>query len=208
MAGLRFFAGPIVHRLSPLGLLAVSSVVAAIGLIFLSEAAGITILVAATIYALGKTFFWPTMLGVVSEQFPQGGALTLNGISAIGMLGVGIVGAVFLGNIQDRSIEQSIADYDQTNNTQLKTDYMSPQSGLFGEYYAIDNTALEGATEADRSTITEIQGDAKKGALSTVAIFPIIMLICYVGLILYFRSRGGYKPVMLDVSEAEREKVG
>ncbi|MEL7065550.1 MAG: MFS transporter, partial [Bacteroidota bacterium] len=91
MAGLRFFAGPIVHRLSPLGLLAVSSVVAAIGLIFLSEAAGITILVAATIYALGKTFFWPTMLGVVSEQFPQGGALTLNGISAIGMLGVGIV---------------------------------------------------------------------------------------------------------------------
>ncbi|MEL6695099.1 MAG: MFS transporter [Bacteroidota bacterium] len=208
MAGLRFFAGPIVHRLSPLGLLAVSSVVAAIGLIFLSEAAGITILVAATIYALGKTFFWPTMLGVVSEQFPQGGALTLNGISAIGMLGVGIVGAVFLGNIQDRSIEQSIADYDQTNNTQLKTDYMSPQSGLFGEYYAIDNTALKGATEADRSTITEIQGDAKKGALSTVAIFPIIMLICYVGLILYFRSRGGYKPVMLDVSEAEREKVG
>ncbi|MEO0581660.1 MAG: MFS transporter [Bacteroidota bacterium] len=208
MAGLRFFAGPIVHRLSPLGLLAVSSVVAAIGLIFLSEAAGITILVAATIYALGKTFFWPTMLGVVSEQFPQGGALTLNGISAIGMLGVGIVGAVFLGNIQDRSIEQSISAYDQANSTQLKTDYMSPQTGLFGEYYAIDNAALEGATEADRSTITEIQGDAKKGALSTVAIFPIIMLICYVGLILYFRSRGGYKPVMLDVSENEREKVG
>ncbi|MEL6133839.1 MAG: MFS transporter, partial [Bacteroidota bacterium] len=105
MAVLRFFAGPLVHRFSPLGLLAISCVVAAIGLVFLSEAAGIMILAAATIYGLGKTFFWPTMLGVVSEQFPQGGALTLNGISAVGMLGVGIVGAVFLGNIQDRSIE-------------------------------------------------------------------------------------------------------
>ena len=63
------------------------------------------------------------------------------------------------------------------------------------------------STVADRYSITEIQGEAKKGALSTVAIFPIIMLICYVGLILYFRSRGGYKPVMLDVSENEREKI-
>lgn len=51
---------------------------------------------AATIYALGKTFFWPTMLGVAAERFPKGGALTLNAIGGMGMLSVGVIGAVFL----------------------------------------------------------------------------------------------------------------
>jgi fucose permease len=74
---LRFFAGPIVHRLSPLGLLCVSAGIAALGLAFLSQATGIMILAAATLYGFGKTFFWPTMLGVAAEQFPKGGALTL-----------------------------------------------------------------------------------------------------------------------------------
>ena len=65
---LRFFAGPIVHKFSPLGLLAVSSIIAAIGLVFLSKATGLTIIAAATLYGLGKTFFWPTMLGVVLQN--------------------------------------------------------------------------------------------------------------------------------------------
>ena len=68
---LRFYAGPIVHRLSPLGLLAACAVIATIGLIFLSKATGVTILLAATLYGIGKTFFWPTTLGVVAEQFPK-----------------------------------------------------------------------------------------------------------------------------------------
>ena len=49
------------------------------------------ILIAATLYALGKTFFWPTTLGTVSEQSPKGGALTINAIAGVGMLGVGIL---------------------------------------------------------------------------------------------------------------------
>ena len=60
---LRFFAGPIVHRINPLGLLFVSSLVATAGLLMLgSSATGITIIIAATVYGAGKTFFWPTML--------------------------------------------------------------------------------------------------------------------------------------------------
>ena len=27
---------------------------------------------------------------------------------------------------------------------------------------------------------------------------PVIMFVCYIGLIFYFRSRGGYKVVVLD----------
>ena len=57
MMVLRFSAGPIVHRLSPLGMLATCSFIAILGLIFLSKAAGIMIFVAATVYGLGKSFF-------------------------------------------------------------------------------------------------------------------------------------------------------
>src|SRR5262249_5921613 len=95
MMVLRFFAGPIVHSLSPLGLLAVSSLLAIVGLYSLSFAAGAMIFIAATLYGFGKTFFWPTMLGVVSEQMPKGGALTLNAISGIGMLAVGTLGTTY-----------------------------------------------------------------------------------------------------------------
>jgi MFS family permease len=66
MMVLRFFAGPIVHAMSPLGLLAGSAVLAIAGLVLLSGANGLTMIFgAATLYAFGKTFFWPTMLGVV-----------------------------------------------------------------------------------------------------------------------------------------------
>src|SRR5690606_30763370 len=105
---LRLFAGSIVHRISPLGLLAVCSFVAAIGLYFLSQSAGIMILVAATIYGFGKSFFWPTMLGVVAERFPKGGALTLNVIAGLGMISAGVIGAGVIGFLQDSSIEKGI----------------------------------------------------------------------------------------------------
>ncbi|MBS1542017.1 MAG: MFS transporter, partial [Bacteroidetes bacterium] len=49
--------------------------------------------------------------------------------------------------------------------------------------------------EEEHSTVQGIQESAKKSALKTVAIFPVIMLVTYVILILYFRSKGGYKAV-------------
>jgi len=99
---LRFFAGPIVHKINPLGLLFVSAVLAVIGLFALgSFTTGFAIVVAATIYGVGKTFFWPTMLGVVSEQFPRGGALTLGAIGGIGMLSGGLLGGPGIGYTQD-----------------------------------------------------------------------------------------------------------
>jgi MFS family permease len=65
---------------------------AVIGLTSLAGASSlVAIFIAATVYAFGKTFFWPTTLAVVSEQTPKGGALTLNAIGGIGMLAVGIL---------------------------------------------------------------------------------------------------------------------
>jgi len=106
---LRFFAGPIVHSLSPLGLLCISAVLAIAGLSYLSFASGAAILIAATLYGFGKTFFWPTMLGVVAEQCPKGGALTLNAISGIGMLAVGTLGFPYIGALQaDKDIAATV----------------------------------------------------------------------------------------------------
>ena len=72
---LRFFAGPIVHKINPLGLLFASAIFGTVGLLLLGNVSGVALcVIAATVYGIGKTFYWPTMLGVVSERFPKGGA--------------------------------------------------------------------------------------------------------------------------------------
>lgn len=105
MMVLRFYAGPVIKRFGPLGLLAICSGLAILGLYLLSFAAAIAfIFVAATIYGVAKSYFWPTMLGLVAEQTPKGGALTLNAIAGIGMLTVGILGGPFIGFLQETSV--------------------------------------------------------------------------------------------------------
>lgn len=85
---LRFFVGGrLAHRLSPLGLLTVSSVLSAIGLLSLAAVrTPVQAFLAATVFGVGKTFFWPTMLGVTSERFPRGGALLLAMMGGAGNL--------------------------------------------------------------------------------------------------------------------------
>lgn len=194
MMVLRFYAGYIIHRISPLGLLAASAIVAVLGLVFLSKSVGIGILLAASLYAVGKSFLWPTMLGVVAEQFPRGGALTLNTIAGVGMLAVGIVGAPFLGYIQDTSVAEKL----QVEDAPLFEKHSAPKTTVFGEIVALDPDSLKEGTDEERAAIEPLRRQATKGALMTVAIFPTIMLICYIILIIYFRSKGGYKVVHID----------
>jgi MFS family permease len=104
MFTLRFFAGPIVHKISPLGLLFCSAVVGTVGLVLLGLPAVTTTalwIVAVTVYGAGKTFYWPTMLGVVSERFPKAGALALGLSGGIGMLSAGLLGGPLIGYKQD-----------------------------------------------------------------------------------------------------------
>ena len=195
MMVLRFFAGPIIHKLSPIGLLAACSAVAVIGLVFLSQAAGIMIFIAATIYAFGKSFFWPTMLGVAAERFPKGGALTLNAIGGMGMLSVGVIGAVFLGNIQDKKMDHLLYEKNPTLHSQIVAE---EKMSVFGKYKPLDQEKVASLSTQDKSLIDSIMASAKKNALATVAIFPTIMLVCYLILIFYFKSKGGYKAVVLE----------
>lgn len=102
MFTLRFFAGPIVEKISPLGLLFVSGLLGFAGLQLLGGADSVTMcVIAASVYALGKTFLWPTMLAVVSERFPKGGAITIGAIGGAGMLSAGLLGGPGIGFKQD-----------------------------------------------------------------------------------------------------------
>ncbi len=196
---LRFYAGPILKMVgSPLRLLALSAFLAALGLFFLSKAAGAAILIAATVYGLGKTFFWPTTLGVVSEQFPKGGALTLNAIAGMGMLAVGTFGAPILGYLQDTTIQRELAKHDAENSTNLSETYVIDDNrSIIGGYQSLNTDKVANAPEGDKEVISGVQAVSQKYALSRAAILPVIMLICYLGLIFYFNSKGGYKQVNL-----------
>ncbi|MEO8660182.1 MAG: MFS transporter [Bryobacteraceae bacterium] len=97
----RMFAGPVVHKLSPLGVLIGAAILSACGLYGLSLAASpATAILAATVYAFGVCYFWPTMLGVTAERFAPGGAWALAVIGGAGNLSVALTLPV-MGRIYD-----------------------------------------------------------------------------------------------------------
>jgi len=197
MMVLRFwFAGPIVAKLGPLGLLATSAVLAIAGLYLLSSASGLLmIFVFATLYGFGKTFFWPTTLGVVSEQCPKGGALTLNAIAGIGMLAVGILGGPVIGKMAEDAVKQSvIAETNEETYGKISKD----STYFLGDYTAVELAKVDSLEGDEKDTVKHRIQVGKQASLASVAIFPVFMLICYLALIFYFKGRGGYKPVELE----------
>ncbi len=91
MAVGRMFAGPFVHKLSPIGMLVASAILSTLGLYAMSHASGSMLFGAAAVFAFGVCFFWPTMVGYVAENFPKTGALGMAIIGGAGMLSVSFV---------------------------------------------------------------------------------------------------------------------
>lgn len=86
---MRHFAGPLAHKFSPVGLLWISSLLAAVGLVLLSWAnSPITGFLAATVWGIGVCYMWPTMLAAASERFPRGGALLMGLMGTAGTLSI------------------------------------------------------------------------------------------------------------------------
>ena len=139
MFALRFFAGPIVHRISPLGLLFVSGLLGFAGLQLLGAATSVTLcVIAATVYACGKTFLWPTMLAVVSERFPKGGAITIGAIGGAGMLSAGLLGGPGIGFKQDYNASNNL----KTVAPEVYERYKAPGENKFLGYSVV---GLDGA---------------------------------------------------------------
>jgi MFS family permease len=89
---LRFFAGGLAHRMSPIALLTISAALSALGLYALSTIhTTVQAFLAATVFGVGTAYFWPTMLSVTSEQFPRGGAFLLALMGGAGNLAIAFV---------------------------------------------------------------------------------------------------------------------
>ncbi len=134
MFTLRFFAGPIVHKISPLGLLFGSAVLGTLGLVLLGMPFSNTTwlwLAAVTVYGIGKTFYWPTMLGVISERYPRGGALALGMSGGIGMISAGLLGGPCIGYKQDYAATTQLQkDAPETYKRYTTSEPQAPLPGL------------------------------------------------------------------------------
>ena len=210
MFALRFVAGPIVHRISPLGLLFISAILGCTGLNLLSNANGVTMcIIAATVYALGKTFLWPTMLGVVSDRFPKGGAITIGAIGGVGMLSAGLLGGPGIGYKQDRFASEFLHEKAPEVFENYKSD--KPSSFLFfKEIVGLDGTkkgiVLDEKDEAkltpqqktDKPLLVEANLHGGRMALKYTSFVPAVMAVLYLLLLLYFKATGGYKAIHVE----------
>ncbi|HXP85919.1 MAG TPA: MFS transporter [Bryobacteraceae bacterium] len=164
---MRHFAGPLVHRLSPAGVLWCSCLGAAVGLFALSWAdSPLTALAAATIWGAGVCYMWPTMLATASERFPQGGALLMGLMGTAGTLSIQFV-LPLMGAIYDR---KKIA-------------------AAGGE--AAFQTLQPG------EQLERVLGLAAQASFRYAAILPAVLLLVFAGIWFYDRGRGGFRAEKL-----------
>jgi MFS family permease len=212
MFSLRFCANFFEKRLglSPVGILVACAILAYLGLVRASSMHTFTAaLVALAIYAMGKTFFWPTMLAVASDRFPRTGAIAISIMGGIGMLSAGMIGTPGLGYAKDRFATEALAQSNPAALAHYKAE--KPSTFLFfSESAALDGTKLAEAQKVpaaertpEQQAVAEasIAGDRK--TLESDAFIPLAMAAIYLLLLLYFRTIGGYKPVHLAGSAAE-----
>ncbi len=209
MFSLRFCAHFIETRigLSPVALLFVCSVLAAIGLQLTSGVQTVLMaFVALTIYAIGKTFFWPTMLAVVSDRYPRTGAVAISIMGGAGMLSAGLIGGPGLGYGKDRFTAEQLQETNPAVYEQVKAP--APSKFLFfSEVFAIDGKKLADAkaaatkTPADEAIIAADRvGD--RMTLKADSFIPMTMAVIYLCIMIYFRAIGGYRTVHLEGTSA------
>ncbi len=190
-------------KLSPVGLLVVCSILAVVGLRLASGMQTFVMaLIALGIYAVGKTFFWPTMLAVVSDRYPRSGAIAISIMGGIGMLSAGLIGGPGLGYSKDRYAAESLQ---QTNPAAYQiVKAAAPSKFLFLDpVNAIDGTKLAEAKEAKAPTdaqkaivLADQTGD--RMTLKADSFIPLAMAVIFLGVLLYFKSIGGYKVLKIE----------
>jgi len=226
---LRFCADFIEKRLglSPVAILLSCAIFACIGL---NLASGIATfggaILALTVYAIGKTFFWPTMLAVASDRFPRCGAVAISIMGGVGMMSAGLIGSPGLGYAKDRFAGATLneanpavyAEYKAASNSKFL--FFAEATGLDGkklgdvqkkladtrdELAKAGNqdpkAALDRLTPAERAVVdASITGDRR--TLKADSFIPATMAVIYLLLLLYFKAIGGYKPVHLEGTNA------
>lgn len=157
MTALRFFAGPIVHKISSLGLLLCSAIIGATGLYLISIGDSVAFMFfGMTVYAFGKAFLWPTMLGVVGERFPQSATLAMALLGCVGMLSAGYLGGPGIGYKQDYFASQ----YIQTNHAETYERVKAPNENgflVFPKITGIDGAKAGMISDGGKSMMSEVE---------------------------------------------------
>jgi MFS family permease len=161
----RSIAGPVVHRISPAGLLLVSAIISAVGIYLLGTLTGGTIFIAAIIFGIGVAYFWPTMLGFVSENIPKSGALGINLLGGAGMFAVSIY-MFFMGGYYDSLIAGVLPA---------------------GANIDIYRSAVAGTGEA--AEYAHAQLVAGPQVIRATNIIPLILILAFLFLYIYMRSK-------------------
>lgn len=207
MFGLRFFAGSIAHRLSPVGMLFVCSILTAGGLYWLSRASDArSAFAAATVFGIGIAYYWPTMLGVTAERFPRGGAFALGVIGCVGNLAIAYATPA-MGSIYDRytgaSLPAEIRDMKIEGEPLTKRvdapawlpvlarDELYPANGV------VINPKTRAALPADSPARPAIDAAEKVGAANALRLttaMPIALIVLFGLIAVYDFLRGGYRP--------------
>jgi MFS family permease len=209
MFSLRFCADFIEKRLhlSPVGILLVSSIIAVIGLRFASGMQSFAVAVVALgIYAVGKTFLWPTMLAVVSDRYPRSGAVAISVMGGLGMLSAGLLGGPGLGYSKDRFTAEALQKENPAVYEQVAT--KTSKFLFLNEVRAVDGKAIEDAKAAsprspDQQSIVSANERGDRDTLKADSYIPLVMAVIYLALFLYFRSRGGYRAVSISENAAQ-----
>ena len=216
MFSLRFCADFIEKRLklSPVGLLCICAILACVGLNLVS---GVTTfagaMLALAVYALGKTFFWPTMLAVTSDRFPRTGAIAISIMGGIGMMSAGLVGSKGLGYAKDRFAGEELLKSNPAVHAEYKAPtpskflFFSESFGLDGKKLGEANSAPADKRDAKQTAVHEADLRGDRRTLKADSFIPAIMAGIYVLLLLYFKAIGGYKTVHLTDEERATAKA-
>ncbi|HTB23732.1 MAG TPA: MFS transporter, partial [Puia sp.] len=172
----RAFAGPIVKRISPQGVLLMSAILASIGIYMLGHSTGNMIFAGALVFGMGVCYFWPTMLGFVSENLPRTGAVGMNLMGGVGMLSVALY-TIIMGKHYDALVAAKLPA---------------------GADLTLYNKAPAGSDMAN--ALFEANKAAGPAILNFTLMIPLALIIAFIGLNLYMRGRK--KPEILATVSA------
>lgn len=226
MFGLRFCAHFIEEKvgLKPISLLFVCSLLAVLGLNLVSAVSSFGAAMGAlVVYAFGKTFFWPTMLAVVGDRFPRTGAVAMSLMGGIGMLSVGLIGGPGLGYARDRFSANELEKADPALYQEIKASGKPSEFLFFSGVQPVDpamlkeakanftakgavskgsekpeDTAKAAQLTPTQETIATADIRGNRSVLKVDSIIPALMAIIFLGLMIYFKSIGGYRPLTID----------
>ncbi len=215
MFSLRFCADFIERtlKLSPIGLLFLCAMLAVVGLRMVSGIETFAgAMIALAVYAIGKTFFWPTMLAVVGDRFPRTGAVAMSIMGGIGMMSAGLLGGPGLGYAKDRFT----AEHLQATSPAIYEQYKAPTPSRFlflEEVHGLDGTKLSEAQTApaktaEQKTVADASIIGDRETLKADSYIPAVMAAVYLLLFLYFKTIGGYKTVHIESRPAAAPAAG